>query len=297
MNILDKKDSHYCRKVDLVTDSSRRLFVCKRIIDFKEDKARMDLQEVTSFRKINRREKAREDLKIGSEFLFAFNHYNSFCGLFYFVEDCNASEVVAVNSDFEKYLAADKTISPAFYQKLGKEVAQKFNKYIVKKMLSGDDKCLFVNTRYKDIPKRILKYQDSTFDSILILNFETKKKLMKLFPDSFNKTSSDLFFADVKVVEVDSNLLQNKIIMIFPELVYIHFKDVFKDLEFYEHRNFLRKIAFKLNTEILDFLKELEETRPPFYVEVKGTTMWIKSLLKVGLSFGKQGYFVFDLNH
>lgn len=49
LKVLDERNSESYRKYDLVTDQSNRLFLCKRIANFKDNSARMDLKEIKGF--------------------------------------------------------------------------------------------------------------------------------------------------------------------------------------------------------------------------------------------------------
>jgi len=49
LKILDERNEISYRKVDLVTDGSKKLFLSKRTANFKNNNARMDLQEIKGF--------------------------------------------------------------------------------------------------------------------------------------------------------------------------------------------------------------------------------------------------------
>lgn len=49
LKILDEKNDKSYRKIDLVTDQSKRLFLCKRTANFNRNDARLDLQEIKGF--------------------------------------------------------------------------------------------------------------------------------------------------------------------------------------------------------------------------------------------------------
>jgi hypothetical protein len=49
LKILDERNTESYKKIDLVTNKTKKLFLCKRTANFKENIARMDLQEIKGF--------------------------------------------------------------------------------------------------------------------------------------------------------------------------------------------------------------------------------------------------------
>lgn len=49
LKILDERNSESYRRYDLVTDASKRVFVCKRFANFREHIAHLSLEEVKGF--------------------------------------------------------------------------------------------------------------------------------------------------------------------------------------------------------------------------------------------------------
>jgi len=46
LKVLDERQNNSYRKIDLVTDSTKKLFLCKRFANFANSSARMDLKEI-----------------------------------------------------------------------------------------------------------------------------------------------------------------------------------------------------------------------------------------------------------
>lgn len=214
-------------------------------------------------------------------FIFSFLKNDKFRGLFEYIVDDQASDIIYV----EKRLV-DSCVPKNLFFSFGKRFAKRFNEYMVYKIISNENIPLRINTSIDSIKELVVQRKNRYLESILILDEFTKKELMAVYPQSMHIKNKICYFEDIKLVEINSKQLENCIVMIVPELVYCHF-NIFLDSVEYNSDMELRQIR----TSIVE-----KKRLPLFEFEYNLDFITVKTVMDIGLSFNKNEYTIFNLS-
>jgi len=214
-------------------------------------------------------------------FIFSFLKNDKFRGLFEYIVDDQASDIIYV----EKRLV-DSCVPKNLFFSFGKRFAKRFNEYMVYKIISNENIPLRINISIDSIKELVVQRKNRYLESILILDEFTKKELMAVYPQSMHIKNKICYFEDIKLVEINSKQLENCIVMIVPELVYCHF-NIFLDSVEYNSDMELRQIR----TSIVE-----KKRLPLFEFEYNLDFITVKTVMDIGLSFNKNEYTIFNLS-
>lgn len=214
-------------------------------------------------------------------FIFSFLKNDKFRGLFEYIVDDQASDIIYV----EKRLV-DSCVPKNLFFSFGKRFAKRFNEYMVYKIISNENIPLRINISIDSIKELVVQRKNRYLESILILDEFTKKELMVVYPQSMHIKNKICYFEDIKLVEINSKQLENCIVMIVPELVYCHF-NIFLDSVEYNSDMELRQIR----TSIVE-----KKRLPLFEFEYNLDFITVKTVMDIGLSFNKNEYTIFNLS-
>lgn len=214
-------------------------------------------------------------------FIFSFLKNDKFRGLFEYIVDDQASDIIYV-----KKRLVDFCVPKNPFVSLAKHFAKRFNEYIVYKIISNENIPLRINTSIDSIRELVVQRKNRYLESILILDEFTKKELMDAYPQSVHIKNKIYHFEDIKLVEINSKQLENCIVMIVPELVYCHF-NIFLDSVEYNSDMELRQIR----TSIVE-----KKRLPLFEFEYDLDFITVKTVMDVGISFNKNEYTIFNLS-
>lgn len=275
-----KIDDKGCLCSDIVSDVTSKILICKRVIYTKEGYAIMSLTEINSHLDSERNKSI-----VPYEFLYSFMENDKFSGLFDYIDDGDASDVISVTKDLSNKVNKTEQIFEDYYFSLGEHFAYKFNEYVIYKLISNKKLSLRLYVAFDYVRNFINENKKPYFEAILILDTVTKKELMKKFPNSVQTRNAIDYFEDVKLIEINSKQLKNIIIMIEPELVYCHYN------EFQEEEE-TKKNKYTAIKEI----EKQQKIMPSFRLESNHNFITISALMDIGLSFPDLGYKIFKFD-